>query len=599
MKSTYLNCHGLNCLIFFLTITLSTAQHDITGLSLKEHVLQSDLIVEGEIVSQQSYIDDTDGNIYTVNIIKPYKIFQGDTSNETVEVITPGGVVGLKALEVSHSLNFELGDIGTFMLKKNNKDLNLSGKSQNSKSTFYSNIGINGFYKYDLTNNMAVNSTMLLNNIKESLYAEITKQTQKSFIEKNVLNVTNDASAKIATGKYSTSTVSAPNIASFSTNNVSAGTGSILTITGSGFGSSHGKVGFSDANFGGYLYYDALDKQIKSWSNNKVEVIVPDRAGTGKIKITTSLDESIVSTQDLKIDYAQINLEYASNDYQTQHIDKNGSGGYTWTMNNAFSSSGAKEAFKRAFESWTCSTGVNWDISKETTTINKNANDGVNIITFDSSMGSGTLGQCYSRYEGCYQDGEIKWYVTEMDIVFNPNKNWNYSTAAPTRDQVDFETVTVHELGHGHQLGHVVDTNVVMHYSISSGESLRQLHEEDLAGAIDVQSRSTTDTVCNEGLMTQSSCYASSSLSTNSFEKSHYFTVFPNPATDKIQIQKESGIRINKITLYDVIGKKMYSIPTSNQNNEITVNLADYRQGMYLVQIDSEIGIINKKLLVN
>ncbi|MCK5400540.1 MAG: T9SS type A sorting domain-containing protein, partial [Flavobacteriaceae bacterium] len=327
----------------------------------------------------------------------------------------------------------------------------------------------------------------------------------------------------------------------------------------------------------------------------------PDYSGTGTIMVNTMSNGSIESSSNLLIDFAQINFEYDAGfgeiAYQTQHIDTNGNGGYTWEMNDSFSTSAAKEAFERAFNNWTCETGINWEIASATTSVNSIANDDVNIITFDISnpLPTGVLGQCYSRYAGCAVSGEIQWYVEELDIVFNDNHNWNYSTNPPVAGEIDFETVAVHELGHGHQLAHVIDTNMVMHYSISSGESLRTLTPEDISGASDVQSRSTTASVCSQLEMTDSSCAL---LGSNDFYLSDGLKIFPNPATNEVYIKNNASVNIDNISLYNLEGRLVYSSKDTNYGSLRKMDVSHLSQGVYFVNISTDYGILSRKLIV-
>jgi hypothetical protein len=76
-----------------------------------------------------------------------------------------------------------------------------------------------------------------------------------------------------------------PIITGFSPKSLSAGTKSILTITGSGFGSRiNGQlIFFADANKEeGYLIAP-IDEEYLLWSDTQIQVYVPESAGTGTI----------------------------------------------------------------------------------------------------------------------------------------------------------------------------------------------------------------------------------------------------------------------------------------------------------------------------
>ncbi len=251
--------------------------------------------------------------------------------------------------------------------------------------------------------------------------------------------------------------------------------------------------------------------QYKSWSSTQIEVEVPTPAATGVVQVIQGATSTSAAT--LTISYSHLNVDFDPGSgtiaYQTDHINDNGSGGYTWRMNTGFDANAAARAsFMRAFDTWRCGTDVNWQTGA-TTSINDAVSDGTNIICFDDAapLPSGVLGVCYSYWSGCASGPTIVWYVNELDIIFDEGSNispltWEFGTATPSGSEYDFETVAVHELGHGHQLGHVIAPGAIMHYAIANGVSNRSLGVNDLAGGNFVQAKSEVANVCGPGAMT-------------------------------------------------------------------------------------------------
>ena len=145
-------------------------------------------------------------------------------------------------------------------------------------------------------------------------------------------------------------------------------------------------------------------------------------------------------------------------------------------MNQKFyDSAGARGAFVRSLERWRCGTFINWDTLGH---VSHSAikPDGVNMCAWDTlnNMPNGVLAQCFSYWSGCFNPG-LKWFVNELDIRFRirptNTTNWTYGTTQATSNQFHFESVATHELGHGHQMGHVINSAVVMHYSIANGQN--------------------------------------------------------------------------------------------------------------------------------
>ena len=71
-------------------------------------------------------------------------------------------------------------------------------------------------------------------------------------------------------------------------------------------------------------------------------------------------------------------------------------------------------------------------------------------------------------------------------------------------------------------------------------------------------------------------------------------SIFPNPATDKITIQSSSVI--NKIVIINSIGQVMYK--ESHNSNLINIKTENYNPGIYIIQIENNNEIINKKIMI-
>jgi len=94
----------------------------------------------------------------------------------------------------------------------------------------------------------------------------------------------------------------------FSPTTLAAGVKDILTINGSNFGATKGKVGFSMADDGGVSFIEAIDTQVLSWSDTQIIVEVPSGAGTGPIQVTDSANDSAVSSTILTVSFSEINI---------------------------------------------------------------------------------------------------------------------------------------------------------------------------------------------------------------------------------------------------------------------------------------------------
>jgi PKD repeat protein len=493
----------------------AVAQCSVIEVPLSQRASSSDVIVEGKVIAKKSYWDVDGTMIYTASTIEVYKVFKGSLSSPTIQVLTQGGIVGDRMIKVEPSLNLAEGQVGIFTCETV-KRIRTGAQKFNAVPQFEAYASVQGFVKYDLETSTAADPFHVYNDIESELYTQVLSPALSSYIEVKPFDI-HSGSANRSSAPQQQQQFQMAAITNISPTTITAGTGSVLTITGSNFGATQGSgsVRFRNADDGGATFVTPLASQYLSWSSTQITVEVPSSAGTGTVQVIQG--QTFTSAQTLTVSYAHLNVEFDPGSgtvaYETDHINDNGSGGYTWRMNTAFSADAAANAsFMRAFNSWRCSTGINWTIGS-TTSINDAVSDGTNVICFDNTapLSAGILGVCYSYWSGCASGPTIIWYVNELDIIFDEGSNitpltWEYGTALPSGSEYDFETVAVHELGHGHQLGHVISPGAIMHYSISNGTANRTPGSDDLAGGNYVQAKSIVTNVCGPGAMSNHSC---------------------------------------------------------------------------------------------
>ncbi len=451
-------------------------------ISIEERTTQATKIVEGKITNSQSYWDATQSNIYTVHTIEIYKNIKSNTSS-TIQIVTMGGQVGQMIQTVSDAAILGNGDTGLFFLKPFSGNLALSQPLYELVST------AQGVVKYSRFDNKASDVFSQYNSVDNDLYTRVRAVTRSNFqvvSERPVPNLANRNS------------LAAPVISGFSPTTATAGTQTVLTITGSNFGSTNGVVGFANANSGGSNFITALDTQIVSWSDTQIQVEIPWDAGTGAILVTNDSSESTTSSANLTISYAHINATATGSsgtfDFPTTLPDDDGNGGFTFLYHTEFDSSAARADFEGAFELWNCESNINFSFGGTTTT-DATANDGVNVVRFDngSELPSTTLGRVSAYYTGVCGSNAV---VSEMDITWNDDTNWHYGSGNPGASAYDFKSVALHELGHSHQLGHVVDGGDVMHYAIGSGTSNYGLGQNNIDASVYTMGLFTTNQGC-------------------------------------------------------------------------------------------------------
>ncbi|MDQ3191958.1 MAG: T9SS type A sorting domain-containing protein [Bacteroidota bacterium] len=491
------------------------AQCMLQELSIKEKAQKSELVVEARVMEKISYWNNAQTRIYTLNKLEIYKLFKGQINPSEINLITEGGTIENIKHSVQHALDLKPGDTGLFFIQKSENNELKNNKISNDIQ-FLAFGAVQGYIKYDEQVKSASDPFNYYSDITVELYSQITSLTGKYKVYKQL---------EFKTSQDTKSTVF---IDDFNPKTLPGGTEKELTILGNGFGNIQGEtsyVEFKDANAGGFSYYQPLASQYILWEDGKIIVKVPSRAGTGTFRVRNG-NATIESIDSLTISYSHLNALINGNAFQINLIDKNSNGGYLWQMNKDFSNNKkAAEAFERAFNTWRCETFIKWELGNSTD-INTIASDGVNLIRFDNGaeLPAGVLGACYTYWNGCGSAENMRWFVNELDIVFNDSTNWSFTSAAPKPNTFDLESIALHELGHGHQLGHVINPNGVMHYAVAAGEAKKNLDYNDNKGGNYIIKASMSNTPCGNSPITifnSSDCSVSSDLASINIEISN------------------------------------------------------------------------------
>ena len=70
------------------------------------------------------------------------------------------------------------------------------------------------------------------------------------------------------------------------------------------------------------------------------------------------------------------------------------------------------------------------------------------------------------------------------------------------------------------------------------------------------------------------------------------FRIYPNPAVNHVTFEAES--RIQRVSIFDITGKQVLSVPADNLKAEVDVHML--QSGIYLVRIDTEKGVRVEKM---
>jgi len=512
MQHTLLSAKNKLIILFISTLPLlGHAQSTclLVPVPLSQRSQQARLVVEARVASQRVE-EAAGGHLVTRSVLEVYKVFRGQLTAKQLSFVTPGGTLGLRREDVSSTLSVQVGQQGVFFLE--------ADPGQPGELRAYA--GPQGFIAYDLESLTASEPFGRYATIEGGLYEAVVTGTGTAYREvapNDGLRVAAQQFRQRAAAREQA--LAAPTISDFSPKTVTAGTSTInttstngvLTIMGAGFGDTQGNgyVQFRNADNGGATYTRPVLTDYLSWSDTQIQVRVPSfsqagsPAGTGSFQVADNNGALATSASALTVTYALSNVNSDGLNYRIHLISPDASGGYTLQYSSSFPAE-AKAPFVRALQAWRSQVGLNRTISGTPAPADATKLDDVNVVRFDPTLPVGVLGVTYSYYSGCaVNSGPLNWQAVETDYAYTPvpvpasgNQpayTWNFTTSSPTGQQYDFESVALHEQGHGAQLTHIISSTGVMNFAIANGATRRTLDADtDLAAARNVMSYSTT-----------------------------------------------------------------------------------------------------------
>ncbi|MBO2012671.1 IPT/TIG domain-containing protein [Hymenobacter negativus] len=452
----------------------------LVPVSLTERVAGASLIVEAGVGAQEVLA--TGGHLYTLSELTVYKVFRG-TVPARLRLADAGGTLGLRREVVSTSVALKPKQQGLFLLEP---DPALPG-------AYRLVTGPQGWVQYDLTDRSASEPFGRYASIAGNLYPAVEGAVGQP--RRVVL-----ANTALAAPVVAARPQAQPVVSGFSPSQLSAGRGDVLTINGSNFGvtQGNGHVDFPNGDNGGSSFVSANSTDYLTWSDTQIQVRVPSLnsttggvAGTGNFRVVNNTSETGTSPTRLTVVYALSNLANGAVINRPRLINQDGAGGYTLQYSPSFTAvAGAPAAFERALATWECATRLRRVVNTSTAAPEATTNDGTNAVRF-GTLSAGVLGVTNSYYSGCFVGGAAQFSLDETDYTFRPiptaGTTWQFGPAAPSSAQYDFESVALHEQGHGTQLTHIIDVTAVMHFALTNGQAKRTLSTaSDAAGAQDV-----------------------------------------------------------------------------------------------------------------
>ncbi|MEI6451133.1 MAG: DUF1566 domain-containing protein [Actinomycetes bacterium] len=268
---------------------------------------------------------------------------------------------------------------------------------------------------------------------------------------------------------------SGPTITSITPGEASAGTGTHVTITGTGFGSSTGKVEFSygrrkDAQSPYVMWITGMSGGWDWWTDTSIDCIVPTgiidnyraSAGSGPVVVTTSTGAAS-NQYGFVVPFGYNGAKWASP-------------AVTYLLNTSGSDSGRRESLVDAGTAEWNGAGSAFRFTDGGATSAGYGVDGLNVISWASGLPEFTLAwaMTYVNTVGI---------AYEADIQFNNAYAWG--DGAPGTATYDIQGIATHEVGHWLRLADQYmpgDSGKVMYGLGGVDQQKRILAAGDIAG---------------------------------------------------------------------------------------------------------------------
>ena len=462
------------------------------------------LIVEAQVLDAASEWDAGHHHLFTRQHLRVFRVLKGSLADTTaLPLLVEGGQLGLRRETITNTLApLPVGERGLFFLMPAPWP-GLAGGAAGGPAggpAYAAVASSQGVIAYDATRGTAAEPARTY-----ATWAEARQQT-----EHLVGHPARLLRAAPPAGLSAARAAAAPVVDSFAPGELAAGVGAVLTLRGSGFGSSRGSGGvyLANADDGGASSNRVADRDYLAWTDTEIQVRVPSLsasghpAGTGPITVATADNQRAAAPGRLTVRYALTNVADQAGSFadRPNHVATDALGGLSFHFGPGFAANAAAgAAWQLDLAQWRCSTGINWRLAA-TAAADAVASDGQNVVAFDTgTLPAQVLGRTYSYYQGCYDPlGNVVFYVAEIDQQFSKTLPFQFEAGPVAAGRYDFEAVALHELGHAQQLAHVIQPGAVMHYAFDPGTSPRTLDPatDVAAGRLVLRTRSFRERGC-------------------------------------------------------------------------------------------------------
>ena len=402
-----------------------------------------------------------------------------------------------------------------------------------------------------------------------------------------------------------------------------AGTGFLLRIKGTDFGTDKGDVVFRDADSGGSAVMFTYQQDIFKWTQDSIIVRVPSNGkngaglgnkvtGSGKFEVrlpSSSGGATAISSTPIEIRYAVHNFltggEVNTRTYFGKNIETDGdvNGIFTFSLNSTIQNNdSARIGVVAAMCDWSDKTGVQWNLGPVSSKTIFADHDSTNLIYLAPSAhftGENANATAFTRLTGLRIEpcAVSVRFMREIDIVVREDivsppisvsggYNFNH-LIAPKAKQLDFYSVVAHELGHAHLLRHALPDSKIMYPFLNQGQSRKNISVSDSDGGINVLDSSavklTPFPACATAIIKGVGCLVLSEKEGTA--ESQKISAYPNPFEQTITLTF-SDLSEKTLTVFSQLGQVVKTLRVGQGAEDFELDLgASTPAGIYFLTI--------------
>ena len=528
---------------------------------------------------------------------------------------------------IATSGNLSLQDAGISL--SSTYDLTQSNVTSNEVKVELVPVGaLTGLTTISTTEQLLAKGTINIQSIVANpgiTYSVAAMQAMSKFYDGGVAQVFDTV---IVEGTWRPGEFCKPKISSFTPDKIATGVGDILTIKGNCFGpyiEGLSFIQFTNAVKGlNGTWSDPIVGEYVAWNDTLIRVkvhsvgaggavggTVDHYAGSGKF-IVWNLDFlSDTSETSLFVRFSAYNAWTSGTQVPAKSaipstlVDENALDGMTFTVDaNLKNDTAGYNAFIRALNTWKCATKVNFNVDPAYPNTNGKI---CNVKYGDLPNGTSAvygrvtntaLGICKYLASGIY----IKAYYEAYNLMFNDSTNF-YKDISPTgiaANQIDLQSVALHELGHCHLLNHVNQVSDVMYAKIDEEDVKRTLNSDNVEGGnhiVTISGYTYPGSNCNSSPMLPAdiSGLGCSSGTDDNVSNLQKILLYPNPVSGDLSIEifgKIFGNRANKAKIVTIYGKILKEVEIPSAEGSFSFPTDCLSSGIYLIQIEEDNVIV-------